>query len=99
MTDTLNEARRWEVEDAARAGAEWLDGYAAVLQAAATDALRYRRNYDDAATSEARTQILSWAVNHATGVLPNVRLDLAVTGAVRLTKAHAGVPDDAGHAG
>lgn len=92
-TNTRDEARRWEVQDAMKSGADWLSNYVATLEAALADARRYRANYE-AATWEARTQVLSWAASHATGVLPNVRLDLAVSAAARLAKAEAGLTNE-----
>lgn len=93
-TNTRDEALRWELEDAAKAGAGWLGSYVATLEAALSEARRYRASYE--AGGNTRTQVLSWAVSHATGVLPNVRLDLAVSAAARLAKAEAGLTNEGG---
>jgi len=95
-TNTRDEARKWEVQDATKAGADWLGSYVTTLEAALADARRYRANYEAAANGEARTQVLSWAANHATGVLPNVRLDLAVSAAARLAGAEARLTGEGG---
>jgi len=89
------EVYQYEVRAATKAGLEVIRNAAERLRRAAADVERYAAQYEKLGTDPERmishSEVLSWFVNTAVNVQPNLGLELAVQAAARIAAAQAKV--------